>query len=901
VTEVPSRLAAALADRYRIERELGQGGMATVYLAQDRKHDRQVAIKVLKPDLAAVLGAERFIVEIKTTAALSHPHILPLFDSGEAYGPDRSGPYLFYVMPYIDGETIRDRLNRETQLGIDEAVRITREVADALDYAHRHGVVHRDIKPENILLHDGRPMVMDFGIALAVSAAAGGRMTETGLSLGTPHYMSPEQATAEKEITARSDIYSLGSVLYEMLTGNPPHSGGSAQQIIMKIVTEEPAPVTRMRRAVPPNVAAAVAKSLEKLPADRFESAKAFAEALANLAFTHGSLAPGGARGSARVARHRDPAFLALGVAALLAVGLAAWALLQPPAPGPVARHSIRLPDGVEVAGPFARFALTPDGGKLLFLVGDDDTAPELWVRDRDALEATPVPGATLAFGPFVSPSGTEVGFTSWGGVRIVSLVGGGVRALTDSVANAGGSWGPDGMIYLGRVNGALVRVDASGPGSAAPFTTLNVAAGETEHIFPDALPSGKGVLFTIARTANGEEFREIGVARTTDGSHEVLVRGVYARYAASGHLLYVTADGTLMAAAFDQDRLALTGPGVAVVRNLSLRVLAAPDLVITRNGTLLYSAGGRTWYEGGTPVWVSRNGQATAVDSSWSQEMTTIALSPDATHLAFDLGRSTNTADVWVRRISNGVMSRLTDDELSIRPAWMPDGQDLLFVRREAVKDGGYVQGVFRQAMGTRTPRFLFAHEQDLQEILVSRDSAWFVFRSGFGRGGENIYARRRTGDTTTIAIAATSALEVAPTLSPDGRWLAFVSNETGSREVYVQAFPDGGGRKWPVSTGGGTEPLWSRNGQELFYRNGRNEMVAVTVTGSAQPPMGRQQVLFSAGSYATDPTNRAYDVAPDGRRFVMLRSARRPGEDDFRLVIVENFFEELKRLVPK
>src|SRR5687767_4804354 len=252
VTSLTDRLNNALAERYRIERHLGAGGMATVFLAHDLKHDRKVALKVLKPELAAVLGAERFVVEIKTTAALQHPHILPLFDSGTA------DSFLYYVMPYIEGETLRDKLRRETQLGIDEAIRIATDVADALDYAHRHGVIHRDIKPENILLHDGRPMVADFGIALAVSAAAGGRMTETGLSLGTPHYMSPEQATAEKEISARSDIYSLGCVLYEMLTGNPPHTGAVVQQIIMKIVTEPAEAVTKYRRAVPPNVAAAV-------------------------------------------------------------------------------------------------------------------------------------------------------------------------------------------------------------------------------------------------------------------------------------------------------------------------------------------------------------------------------------------------------------------------------------------------------------------------------------------------------------------------------------------------------------------------------------------------------------------------------------------------------------------
>src|SRR5690348_16761226 len=276
------RLAAALAERYRIERELGAGGMATVYLAEDLKHKRKVALKVLKPELAAVLGAERFVQEITTTAALQHPHILPLFDSGTADG------FLFYVMPFIDGETLRTKLDRERQLGIEEAVKITRDVADALDYAHRHGVIHRDIKPENILLHDGRPMVADFGIALALSAAAGGRMTETGMSLGTPHYMSPEQATADKDLSGRSDIYSLGSVLYEMLAGQPPHVGGTAQQIIMKIIAEDAQPVTRLRKSVPANVAAAVGKSLEKLPADRFATAREFSEALHDPGFRTG-------------------------------------------------------------------------------------------------------------------------------------------------------------------------------------------------------------------------------------------------------------------------------------------------------------------------------------------------------------------------------------------------------------------------------------------------------------------------------------------------------------------------------------------------------------------------------------------------------------------------------------
>src|SRR5512133_2817580 len=258
-TDQVGRLAAALADRYRLERELGAGGMATVYLAQDLRHDRRVAVKVLRPELAAVIGADRFLAEIRTTANLQHPHILPLFDSGAA------DSFLFYVMPFVEGESLRDRLRREKQLPIADAVRIATEIAGALDYAHRHNVIHRDIKPENILLHDGRALVADFGIALAASKAGGGRMTETGMSLGTPHYMSPEQAMGEREITARSDVYALGVVLYERLTGDPPFSGSTAQAIVARALPQTPRPILPQRHTIPPEVEGAILIALEKL------------------------------------------------------------------------------------------------------------------------------------------------------------------------------------------------------------------------------------------------------------------------------------------------------------------------------------------------------------------------------------------------------------------------------------------------------------------------------------------------------------------------------------------------------------------------------------------------------------------------------------------------------------
>src|SRR5215467_5005956 len=272
--DAQSRLTAVLSDHYRIDRELGQGGMATVYLAHDVRHDRKVALKVLRPELAAVIGVERFLRKIKTIATLQHPHILGLIDSGEVQGS------AYYVMPFVEGESLRDRLNREKQLPISDAVRIATEVASALDYAHRHGVIHRDIKPENILLHDGQALVADFGIALAVSTAGGTRMTETGMSLGTPYYMSPEQAMGEREITAKSDVYALGCVVYEMLSGEPPFTGPTAQAIVARVMTEQPRSLTLQRHSVPPHVEAAVNHALEKLPADRFATAAQFAEAL---------------------------------------------------------------------------------------------------------------------------------------------------------------------------------------------------------------------------------------------------------------------------------------------------------------------------------------------------------------------------------------------------------------------------------------------------------------------------------------------------------------------------------------------------------------------------------------------------------------------------------------------
>jgi serine/threonine-protein kinase len=440
MTDILTRLAGSLADRYEVQRELGAGGMATVYRAIDVKHHRDVAIKVLHPDLGAALGGERFLSEIRTTARLQHPHVLPLLDSGEADG------LLYYVMPLVTGETLRHRLDREKQLPIDDAISIAREVADALGYAHGLGVIHRDIKPENILLRDGHALVADFGIALAVQTAGGARMTQTGLSLGTPQYMSPEQAMGERTIDGRSDVYALGAVTYEMLAGEPPFTGPNVQAIVARLLAEEPRSLTRLRRAVPAGVESAVMRALEKLPADRYARAADFAAALL-------LDAPAAVRSSARPRRKPSPRIwpmVAAGVA-LLAAGVALGRVLAKPAAvtEPARQLAIDLPDSIRVAfranldAPGGQGSVTISGdGRRIAWIGTTPRATDvqLYVRDLSSYTIRAVPGTTGAFAPFLSRDGSLLGYFSGRELRETNLNNGEKRDLIRDLSRPNGA-----------------------------------------------------------------------------------------------------------------------------------------------------------------------------------------------------------------------------------------------------------------------------------------------------------------------------------------------------------------------------------------------------------------------------------------------------------------------------
>jgi eukaryotic-like serine/threonine-protein kinase len=869
-------LVAALADRYRIERELGAGGMATVYLAEDLKHRRRVALKVLKPELAAVLGAERFVQEITTTAALQHPHILPLFDSGEADG------FLFYVMPFIDGETLRSKLDRETQLGVEEAVRLACDVADALDYAHSCGVIHRDIKPENILLANGRPMVADFGIALAVSAAAGGRMTETGLSLGTPHYMSPEQATAEKEIGPRSDVYSLASVLYEMLAGQPPHLGGSAQQIIMKIITETPQPVTTLRKSVPPNVAAALAQALEKLPADRFTSAAKFADALLDRAFraADGNVSAAATRSAG--ASRRAFAYAAGTAAVFFLLALGAW--LRPgPAPAPLIRYvDGQLSESLLII-PGGSLAISPDGRVLAYATevpATGGTLQRTWqlsVRDRDGMASRSLAGTEGGTSIAFSPDGKRLVFCqmdrqcAW---RVVTLADGVPVTLAAQAGNPRGSaWSDDGYIYIGGVSPGLSRVPETG-GYFADFTTVDTARGEILHGLPAALPKGAGVLFSVI-LRGAAATRQLAIADPT-GAHRLLgVVGNRVKYAGAGHILYVTSDGTLMVVPFDVRRLTVTGEPRVVAAGVADEAFHTSE-----TGTLLYNTGSVT---GGPDelVWVDRNGSERPTER-WVADFADLALSPDGSRLVVGI-REQGVVELWVREGESGPISRLTfrADGQSTHPAWTPDGREVAYlVRRDAGPPGISI----RRADGSTPAAALLSWDQPIREFAWTPDRSLVLVASN----PLNLYGWRPGAGDAPRKLVREPSDALLPAISPDGRWLAYVSTESGRHEVYVRPLADPEASRTRVSSRGGTKPGWSRSGREILYprRLGTGgEMVSVEVLPGPAFTVGSERVLFTH-----DRVIDYWGATSDGSRFVLVRSAH-TDRSTRRVVVVENW----------
>jgi serine/threonine-protein kinase len=879
VTDTVSRLTTALADRYRIESELGQGGMATVYLAEDVRHRRKVALKVLHPELSAVLGSERFLKEIELTANLQHPHNLPLFDSGSADGQ------LFYVMPFVQGETLRGRLERERQLPVLDAVRLAREVAEALQYAHERGVIHRDIKPENILLQGGHALVADFGIALAVQHAGGQRMTQTGLSLGTPQYMAPEQALGEKSVDARADVYALGAVTYEMLSGEAPFTGPTAQSIIARVMSEDPRPLAMQRKSIPEHVEAAVLHALEKLPADRFASAAEFAVALDAGATSTRTYSSRAVRPPSRAP------IIVLGALVAASAALAAWGWLRPTPDPEVVRYRIVIDSVPAVKDWTGEVAISPDGEMIIRSGGPGGA---LLVRHRDEVAFSPLAGTEGASGPFFSPDGTRIGYYMNGALMAVPLGGGPPTVIADSLVTPEAvSWGVDGYLYRTLLKDGVYVIARSEPRPGAPLepiTTVDTTAGELTHLHSDLLPDGKTLLFQVA--SRGGKLA-IGVAELGNSKHRILVEGARARYAPSGHLLYTTIDGKLWAVPFDSKTRTISGAAVQVADRIPSTIVGPIDFAVSATGTLVYSVEDASSRRELT--WVSRTGARIPFDSTWKREFASPSLSADGSRVAVSI-REGGQSDVWIKTIGGGAAQRLTagQRQSSVEPAWTPDGRAVTYLSGDASTGDVWSQ---RVDGGSAAERLVRSQRRPISEQVWSPlGNALLVRTTTSTAGSGDILVAHPGADTVQAALVATPRAEYSPAVSPDGKWLAYVSNETGRFEVYVIPFATPSAAKWAISTTGGNAPRWSHKGDELFYLDTRSNMVAAHVTTTPNFAVQSTRVLFNASDFIqTSISRRNYDVSADDQRFLMVQRADNAKRGQ--LVVVEHWTDEIRR----
>ncbi|MFI5312270.1 MAG: protein kinase, partial [Gemmatimonadales bacterium] len=794
-------------------------------------------------------------------------------------------PLLFYVMPFVEGESLRARLEREKQLPVDEALRITVAVASALDYAHQHGVIHRDLKPENILLQAGQPVVSDFGIALAVSNAGGTRVTQTGLSLGTPQYMSPEQATGDRVIDGRSDIYSLAAVAYEMLTGEPPHTGSTAQAIIARVLTEHPRHVRATRPNVPEHVEMALERGLEKLPADRWATAAQFAEAMQGRATsapargaTVASPASGIVAPSAWRANLRNPVVLAL---MLVSIGALAVALRGPHMPpqsdgaGSV-RFALPMPTTMFIGAlTGSTVAISPDG-RLAAFVGTNSGTTQLYLRPLDELRSRALDGTVGAQEPFFSPDGKWIGFWSGGKIQKVAVDGGSVFPLADLPLGGGATWSPSGEI-IAQLGATLVAIPSAG-GTPVRLAPLDRASGELVQQWPLALPDGEHVLYSSINSGALAKAHIAVLSLKTRKATILDVQGVFPLGVVDGFLVFAASSQALLAVPFDVRASRTLGSPVPVASDVLVGAGGAAKAALSSSGTLIFQSG-------------SQASQAVLVDMHGGVKLLLPEarpygyprFSPDGKRVAVTIGTGPRT-DVWIYDIAAGVPTRLTSEGTSNeRPEWTPDGKRVLYR-----SDRGRRSALWWQAAdesGSAAP-LLASANGDIYEGVMTPDGKTVVYQ--LDTAGADVLFRSIEGDTTPRRVAESAAIEDMARVSPDGKWVAFVTDASGSAQVVVQPFPGPGGRI-QVSSAGGFEPVWSRDGRRLFYRDGSHLVAATVVTSPGFTVTSRTPLFDDTFAPAVSP-HANYDVAPDGEHLLLLRAT-----ESSQVIIVHNWRAEM------
>ncbi|MCZ8205989.1 MAG: protein kinase [Gemmatimonas sp.] len=870
-----SRLTTALSDRYRVERELGAGGMATVYLAHDLRHERDVAIKVLHPDLGAALGAERFLSEIRTTARLQHPHILPLLDSGAADG------LLYYVMPYVRGETLRARLEREKQLPIADAVRIAREVAAALDHAHKQGVIHRDIKPENILLQDGAAVVADFGIALAVQQAGGQRMTQTGLSLGTPQYMSPEQAMGERTIDARSDIYALGAVTYEMLTGEPPFTGASVQAIVAKVLSERPVPLRTLRDTLSVGTDATVLQALAKLPADRFSSASAYA---AQLTVTDSRESSPGVEAPRRMQRNRVlPIAMLLSMATGLAIG---WTLYARGPSSAAASPASMVTSLVPLAGETwsdasNSIAIGPDA-RVAAIVGRTANWNGLIIRALDSIGSRYLPNTAGARSPFWSPDGAHVGFFADRKLKTVDLKSGAVTTLCPSpISGNRGTWGAnDVILYVPEFDGRVFRTTGRGQSCSA----LGLQMRGDSALGAEVRFLGDGEHFILTNS----NFVQLG--RVGDSTLTLLLTTSLRRTvpATDDYLLFSQpgADvSTVFAQRVDVNTRKMVGDPVPVLRDVLNNAGRSP-ISIANDGTMLVQVKPRLLgYETSKLRFARFSGDGRIRDTlpaTGTFGLFRVSDNGAITQGGFRVTRWDPPVRGWTELVPPSVEPRT-----SLNPVWGP-GDTLFAVGRAGFPTDSVVIVDVRTGR-LRSVAGLPDRSRRLETTDWTRDGRYILVEASGGNGNPPSDAMVVDVTSGTIRKLFEDDADVfGMRVSPNGRYVAYAATKEGETDIFVRPFP-GPGAPLRVTSGGGAGPVWRGNSELLFIAGRRVD--AIVIADGGKPGARRTVITESSIDALKTVGDLALDVAPNGQELVVSMS----GDVASPLLVVTNWQRRL------